>query len=64
MQFFKLKDYLKSWSTWVLGLVTVTPVINDTTGIFNMIIPQDHQSTAVSILGAIGLILRAIKQKS
>lgn len=62
LEFFKPKDYLKSWSTWVLGLVTVTPVLNDTTGIISSIIPQQYLPMAISILGAIGLIVRAIKQ--
>lgn len=63
MQFFKFKDYAKSWSTWVLGLVTVTPVLNDETGLITSVIPEKYQPLAISILGAIGLIVRAIKQK-
>lgn len=62
MQFFKLKDYFKSWSVWVLGLVTVTPVLNDQTGLISTLIPEQYQPLALSVLGAIGLILRAIKQ--
>lgn len=63
MKFFALKDYLRSWSTWVLSFITVSPVLNDQTGIFNMVVPQEYQPMAVSVLGAIGLIVRAIKQK-
>lgn len=61
-RFFSLKDYLKSWSVWVLGLVTVAPVLNDQTGIISALVPADKQDVAISILGAIGLIARAIRQ--
>lgn len=63
MQFFKLKDYLKSWSVWGLSLITVAPVLNDQTGILSAVIPEKWQPMAISILGAITLIARAIKQK-
>lgn len=63
MQFFKLKDYLRSWSVWVLGSITVSPVLNDQFGIFNHIVPTEYQPMAVSLLGALGLVVRAIKQK-
>lgn len=60
--FFGLREYLKSWSVWVLGLVTVAPVLNDQTGFISAIVPPDKQDLAVSILGAVGLIVRAIRQ--
>lgn len=63
MQFFKLKDYLRSWSVWVLGSVTVSPILNDQFGIFNYIVPAEYQPMAISLLGAVGLVVRAIKQK-
>lgn len=62
MQLFKFTDYIKSWSVWVLGLVTVTPVLNDQTGLISTLIPEQYQPLALSILGAVGLIVRAIKQ--
>ena len=62
MKFFNLKDYLKSWSVWGLGAITVTPILNDTTGIINAVIPEQYQPVTLSILGAITLVLRAIKQ--
>ena len=62
-KFFNLKDYLRSWSVWVLGLVTVAPVLNDQTGIISALVPADKQDVAISILGAIGLIARAIRQQ-
>lgn len=63
MQFFKAKDYFRSWSTWVLSIITVAPAVNDTTGIFNAVVPAEYQPMAISVLGAIGLVVRAIKQK-
>lgn len=63
MTFFKFKDYIKSWSTWVLSAVTVTPVLEANTGWVSAIIPSNWQPFAISILGAIGLVARAIKQK-
>lgn len=63
MKFFNFKDLLKSWSVWGLSLITVTPVLNDQTGIISHLIPDAYQPMAVSVLGAITLIARAIKQK-
>lgn len=63
MKFFKLTDLLKSWSVWGLGLITVTPVLNENTGWITSVIPEKYQPMAISILGAITLIARAIKQK-
>lgn len=63
IEFFKPKDYFGSWSTWILGAITVAPVI-DNTGVIEAIVPPQHRDLALSILGIVGLILRAIKQKS
>lgn len=63
MKFFPIKDFFKSWSVWGLSLITVSPVLNDATGIISHIIPERYQPMAISILGAITLIARAIKQK-
>lgn len=63
MEFFKLKDYLRSWSVWVLGAVTVSPVVNDQFGVFDAVVPQEWKPFAVSLLGAVGLFVRAIKQR-
>lgn len=62
MKFFKFSDYIRSWSTWVLGLFTVTPVADHFTGIVSAIIPPQYQHIAVAVLGAIGMVVRAIKQ--
>lgn len=64
MKLFNFKDYIRSWSVWVLGAVTVAPVLNDQTGIFTTLIPERYQPIAISILGIVGLIARAIKQTS
>lgn len=37
MQFFKFKDYIRSWSTWVLGAVPVTPVLSDQFSVVGLI---------------------------
>lgn len=63
MKLFKFKDFIKSWSVWGLGLITVTPMLNDHTGWVSAFIPEKYQPMAISILGAITLIARAIKQK-
>nr|DAT05466.1 MAG TPA: hypothetical protein [Caudoviricetes sp.] len=63
MQFFKLKDLLKSWSVWGLGLLTSAPVIDHFTGLISAVVPAEYQAVAVSVVSAITLIARAIKQK-
>lgn len=63
MQFFKFKDYAKSWSTWVLSAVAVTPVLSDNVQSIAGILPEAWKPYFVSALGVIGLIVRAIKQK-
>lgn len=40
MQFFKFKDYIRSWSTWVLGAVTVTPVLSDQFNVISNLVPE------------------------
>ena len=63
MQFFKLKDLLKSWSVWGLGLLTSAPVIDHFTGLISAVVPAEYQAVAVSVISAVTLIARAIKQK-
>lgn len=60
MTFFKLKDYLKSWSVWVLGLLVALPQINEQL----QIVEDNATATYTSVLALIGLVVRAIKQKS
>lgn len=60
MQFFKLKDYLKSWSVWVLGLLAILPQINEQL----QLVAENATATYTSILALIGLLVRAIKQKT
>lgn len=64
MKFFKFSDYIRSWSTWVLGAFTAGPVLDHFTGIISAIIPPQYQSIATAVLGAVGLVLRAIKQEN
>lgn len=63
MRFFKLKDLLKSWSVWGLGLLTSAPVIDHFTGLISAVVPAEYQAVAVSVVSAVTLIARAIKQK-
>lgn len=62
MQFFKFKDYAKSWSTWVLSAVTVTPVLASHVQVVADLLPETWKPYFVSALGVLGLIVRAIKQ--
>lgn len=59
MQFFKLMDYLKSWSVWVLALLAVLPQLNEQL----QLISHNATATYTSVLALIGLLVRAIKQK-
>lgn len=61
MKFFKFKDLLKSWSVWAASAVTITPIVDMTTGVFNFI-PDQYKPLAVTALGLVTLVARAIKQ--
>lgn len=63
MQFFKIGDYIRSWSTWVLGAVTVTPVLSDQFSVISNLVPEQYRPYVITALGVVGLIARAIKQK-
>ena len=63
MQFFKLKDLWRSWSVWGLSAITALPILAENTEWVSVIVPEKYQPMALSILGAITLIARAIKQK-
>lgn len=63
MQFFKFKDYIRSWSTWVLGAVTVTPVLSEQFSVVNNLVPERYRPYVITALGVIGLVARSIKQK-
>lgn len=63
MTFFKAKDYLKSWSTWVLAGVTVTPVLDANVEAFANFLPESWKPYFITGLGILGLIVRSIKQK-
>ena len=62
MKFFKLKDLAKSWSVWVLGAVTVTPILNDNVTWLADLVPEQYKGYFVTALGIIGLIARAVVQ--
>lgn len=61
MRFFNFKDLLKSWSVWAASAVTITPLVDMSTGVFNFI-PEQYKPLAVTALGLITLITRAVKQ--
>ena len=63
MQLFKFKDYIRSWSTWVLGAVTVTPVLDANVESVANFLPEHWKPYFVTALGVIGLIARSIKQQ-
>lgn len=63
MQFLKFKDYIRYWSTWVLGAVTVTPVLSDQFNVISNLVPEHLRPYVITGLGVVGLIARAIKQK-
>lgn len=63
MQLFKFKDYIRSWSTWVLAGVTVTPVLDANVQAIADFLPENWKPYFITGLGILGLIVRAIKQK-
>lgn len=62
MKFFKFSDYIRSWSVWLMGAVTVTGVV-DNTGLIESLVPDQYKGLVYAVLGALGLFVRAIKQK-
>lgn len=61
MKIFKVKDLAKSWSVWAASAVAITPVVDMNTGLFNFI-PEQYKPLAVTALGLLTLVTRAIKQ--
>lgn len=62
MKFFNFKDYAKSWSTWVLASVTVTPVLDANVQAIADFLPDNWKPYFITGLGILGLVVRAIKQ--
>lgn len=62
MRLFNLKDLAKSWSVQVLTATTALATIDFSTTWIDNIIPEQHKPLVYAVLGAIGLIVRAIKQ--
>lgn len=63
MEFFKFKDAIRSWSNWVLAGITVSPVLNETVQPIANLLPESWKPWFITGLGAVGLIVRQIKQK-
>lgn len=64
MKLFKFKDYIRSWSTWVLAGVTVTPVLSANVQAIADLLPDTWKPYFISALGVVGLIVRSIKQET
>lgn len=64
MKFFKFKELVKSWSVQVLTATTALATVDFSTTWLDGLIPEQHKPLVYAILGAIGLIARAIKQPS
>ena len=62
MQLFKFKDYIRSWSTWVLAGVAVTPVLDANVQAVADLLPDNWKAPFITVLGVVGLVVRAIKQ--
>lgn len=62
MKFFNLKELSQSWSVQVWGAVTALATIDFSTTWIDGLIPQEHKPLVYAVLGAIGLIARAVRQ--
>lgn len=62
MKFFNLKELSKSWSVQVWSAATALATIDFSTTWLDGIIPEQHKPLVYAVLGAVGLIVRAIKQ--
>lgn len=63
MELIKFKDYVRSWSTWVLAGVAVTPVLDANVQMVADLLPEQWKHWFITGLGVVGLIVRKIKQK-
>lgn len=61
MKFFNIKDLAKSWSIWSASAVAIVPMVDMSTGLFSFI-PEQYKPLAVTALGLLTIVLRAIKQ--
>ncbi|QLD33172.1 hypothetical protein [Mannheimia varigena] len=64
MKFFSLKQLAKSWSVQAWAAATALATIDFSTTWIDGLIPQEHKPLVYAVLGAIGLIARAIQQPS
>lgn len=62
MQFFKFKDYSKSWSVWAMSSLTGLATIDFSTTWLDGVIPEQYKPVVYGALSLIGLVVRAIKQ--
>ena len=62
MQLFKIKDVLKSWSTWSFGAIGGLATVDLSTTWFDGVIPEHYKPAVYAVLAAIGVVVRTIKQ--
>lgn len=63
MKLFHWKDLCRSWSVWGLSAITLLSMLSENTSWVSAVVPAKYQPMIISILGAITLLARAIKQK-
>ena len=62
MKFHSFKKLAQSYSTWVLGAVAVTPVLDTKVEFIHNLLPEQYRAWFIAGLGILGLIARAIRQ--
>lgn len=62
MKFHSFKKLAKSYSTWVLGAVTVVPVLDDKVEFIHNLLPEQYRTWFIVGLGILGLVARAVRQ--
>lgn len=62
MNFFKFKDYARSWSVWAMSAISAFATIDFSTTWLDGVVPEEHKPLVYGVLGVIGLFVRSIKQ--
>lgn len=62
LEFFKAKDYLKSWSVWAMGAIGGFATLDFSSTYLDSIVPEQYKPVVYGALTAIGLVARSIKQ--
>lgn len=64
MTLFKFKDYVKSWSVWAMGAIGGFATLDFSSTYLDSIMPEQYKPIVYAGLSFLGLVVRAIKQKS